>query len=116
MESFFEVFENVKKYCLSDPSVSEIGYNKWIKTLEPVKLENSTAYILTENEFTKKTTNEVYLDVLERGFLETLGFKVKIELLTRQQPPAVEQNGFAEVERRMEEKGDVRRDGRGLAR
>ena len=111
MESFFEVFENVKKYCLSDPSVSEIGYNKWIKTLEPVKLENSTAYILTENEFTKKTTHEVYLDVLERGFLETLGFKVKIELLTRQQPPAVEQNGFAEVERRMEEMKQTHRKG-----
>ena len=43
MESFFEVFENVKKYCLSDPSVSEIGYNKWIKTLEPVKLKNTIA-------------------------------------------------------------------------
>ena len=74
MESFSEIFENVKKYCLADPNVSEIGYNKWIKILEPIKLEDGTAYLSTENEFTKNTAISVYMNVLKRGFLENLGF------------------------------------------
>lgn len=85
MESFSEIFENVKKYCLQDPNVSEIGYNKWIKILEPVKLEDGTAYLTTENEFTKNTAISVYMNVLKRGFLENLGFEVNIEISTRQQ-------------------------------
>lgn len=85
MESFSDIFENVKKYCLQDPNVSEIGYNKWIKILEPVKLEDGTAYLTTENEFTKNTAISVYQNVLKRGFLENLGFDVNIEISTRQQ-------------------------------
>ena len=85
MESFSEIFENVKKYCLADPNVSEIGYNKWIKILEPVKLEDGTAFLSTDNEFTKNTALSVYLNVLKRGFLENLGFDVEIEISTRQQ-------------------------------
>lgn len=84
MESFAEIFENVKKYCLADPNVSEIGYNKWIKILEPVKLEEGTAYLTTENEFTKNTAMSVYLNVLKKGFLENLGFDVNVEMTTRQ--------------------------------
>ncbi len=85
MESFSEIFENVKKYCLNDPNVSEIGYNKWIKILEPVKLEDGVAFLTTENEFTKNTAMSVYMNVLKRGFLENLGFDVNIEISTRQQ-------------------------------
>ena len=84
MESFSEIFENVKKYCFNDGNVSEIGYNKWIKILEPVKLEEGTAYLTTENEFTKNTALSVYMNVLKRGFLENLGFDVNIEISTRQ--------------------------------
>ncbi len=84
MESFSEIFENVKKYCFNDANVSEIGYNKWIKILEPVKLEEGTAYLTTENEFTKNTALSVYMNVLKRGFLENLGFDVDIEISTRQ--------------------------------
>jgi len=84
MESFSEIFENVKKYCLADANVSEIGYNKWIKILEADKLEDGTAYLTTENEFTKNTAMSVYLNVLKRGFLENLGFDVNIEIASRQ--------------------------------
>ncbi len=93
MESFSHIFENVKKYCMQDNNVSEIGYNKWIKILEPIKLEDGTAYLSTENEFTKNTAMSVYLTVLKRGFLENLGFDVNIEISTRQnQIPKQEDN------------------------
>lgn len=84
MESFSDVFENVKKYCENCPRVSEIGYRKWISILEPIKLENGIAYLLTDNSFTKKTTLEVYTDILREAFLDTLGFEVDIELDIKQ--------------------------------
>ncbi|MBQ9375015.1 MAG: chromosomal replication initiator protein DnaA [Ruminococcus sp.] len=83
MDSFNDVFQSVLKYCEADPTVSEIGFNKWIKILEPYKLENNTAFLLTDSEFTRKTTLEVYEDVLKRAFLETLGFEVEINILVK---------------------------------
>lgn len=83
MESFNDVFQGVLKYCKSDPTVSEIGFNKWIKILEPYKLENNTAYLLTDSEFTRKTTLEVYEPILKKAFLETLGFDVEIKILVK---------------------------------
>lgn len=83
MDSFNEVFQSVLKYCEADPTISEIGFNKWIKILEPYKLENNTAYLLTDSEFTRKTTLEVYEKVLKKAFLETLGFEVDINILVK---------------------------------
>ncbi len=80
MESFSEVFENVKKFCLSDSGVSEIGYNKWIRPLRPLKLENGTAYLTASSEFIRRTSMEVYEDILKRGFEEILGFPVEINI------------------------------------
>ena len=83
MESFEEVFQNVLNFCRTDPSVSEIGYNKWIKILQPYKLEGNTAFLLTDSDFIKKTTLEVYEDLLKRAFLNVLGFEVEIRILVR---------------------------------
>lgn len=83
MESFNDAFESVLQYCKADPTVSDIGFNKWIKILEPFKLENNTAFLLTDSEFTKKTTLEVYEDVIKKAFLEVLGFEVELRILVK---------------------------------
>lgn len=51
MDSFNDVFQEVLKYCRNCKSISEPGYNKWIKILEPMKLENNVAYLLTDSDF-----------------------------------------------------------------
>lgn len=91
MESFNDVFFSVLKYCKTDPTVSEIGFNKWIRILEPYKLENNTAYLLTDSEFTRKTTLEVYEPVLKKAFSETLGFDVEIKILVKTKEKEPEQ-------------------------
>lgn len=80
MNSFKDIFESVKLYVEQDPNVSSIGYNRWIATLEADRLEGTTAYIMTKNDFTRKTVSDIYMGVLKRGFLETLGFDVEIIL------------------------------------
>ena len=41
MDSFNDVFLEVLKYCHDYKTVSEPGYNRWIKILEPYKFENN---------------------------------------------------------------------------
>ncbi|MCD7742120.1 MAG: chromosomal replication initiator protein DnaA [Ruminococcus sp.] len=83
MESFSDVFDSVLKYLSGMPSVSEVGYKRWLSTLEPFKLENNTAYLLTESEFTKKTTLDIYESVIKEAFESVLGFPVELKLLVK---------------------------------
>ena len=48
MDSFNDVFLEVLKYCHDYKTVSEPGYNRWIKILEPYKFENNVAYLLAD--------------------------------------------------------------------
>lgn len=100
MDSFKDIFESVKLYCEADPGVSSIGYNRWIKTLEADRLENTTAYILTKNEFNRKTVSDIYMDVLKRGFLETLGFDVDIVITVK---PEEEADTFENQQKKLEQ-------------
>ena len=92
MESFNEVFAEVLKYCQSSKNVSEPGYNKWIKVLEPYKLENNTAYLLADSEFTKTTTLNAYEGVLREAFENVLGFSVDIKILVKSKDNSVEKD------------------------
>ena len=94
MESFNDVFQSVLKYCESDPGISRIGFEKWIKILEPYKLENNTAYLLTDSEFTRKITIEMYDSHLKKAFLETLGFDVDVNILVKTKEKEKEYSTF----------------------
>lgn len=83
MESFNEMFENILKYLHELPSVSEVGYKRWLSVLKPYKLENNTAYLLTESEFYKKTTMDIYGDAIREACENVLGFPVEIKLLVK---------------------------------
>ena len=92
MDSFNDVFQDVLKYCRNCKSVSEPGYNKWIKTLEPYKLENNVAYLLADSEFTRNTTLNAYESVLREAFLDALGFEVDLKILVKSKDNMVEKD------------------------
>ncbi len=94
---FSDVFAEVLRYCRDHKDVSEPGYNKWIKVLEPYKLENNTAYLLTDSEFTKTTTMTAYESVLKEAFYNSLGFEVDIKILVRSKDNSVEKD-VSEIE------------------
>lgn len=85
MDSFNDVFQEVLKYCRNCKNVSEPGYNKWIKVLEPYKLENNVAYLLADSDFIRNTTINAYEGVLKEAFLEVLGFEVDLKILVKSQ-------------------------------
>ncbi len=106
MDSFYELFENVKRVCQADPKVSEVGYNKWIKSLEAKKFENGVAVLAASNDFMRRTTEEAYADTIKRAFEQVLGFPVEVEFVVNQNAPAPAADqptdGFTEIEKRME--------------
>ena len=64
-------------------SISEPGYNKWIKILELMKFENNVAYLLTDSDFSRDITMNAYENLLKEAFLNTLGFEVDIKILVK---------------------------------
>ncbi|WP_312643895.1 chromosomal replication initiator protein DnaA [Hydrogenoanaerobacterium sp.] len=76
MESFHEVFSLVSEYCKKE--ISQVAHSLWIKDIEPVKLEDSTAYLAVRSEFKQKILEEKYFDLLSRAFEEVMGFRVDI--------------------------------------
>ena len=83
MDSFNDVFLEVLKYCHDYKTVSEPGYNRWIKILEPYKFENNTAYLLADSEFTKTTTENNYGKIIHEAFREVMGFDVEVKILVK---------------------------------
>lgn len=76
LESFDQVFEIVSDYCKQN--LSEIAYSLWIKEIEPVKFEDSTAYLRVKTKFKKNIIEEKYLDLLLKAFHAVLGFEINI--------------------------------------
>ncbi|WP_343264804.1 chromosomal replication initiator protein DnaA, partial [Ligaoa zhengdingensis] len=76
MESFREVFALVSEYCKKE--ISQVAHSLWIKDIEPVKLEGSTAYLAVRSEFKQKILEEKYYDLLSRAFEEVMGFPVDL--------------------------------------
>lgn len=83
MDSFSKVVAMVKEYCSGHPRISSIGFNRWINILEPIKLENSVAYLYTESDFSRTTTYDAYGDVLKEAFADVLGFEVEVNILVK---------------------------------
>ena len=83
MDTFNDVFLEVLKYCHDCKTVSEPGYNRWIKILEPYKFENNTAYLLADSEFTKTTTENNYGKVIHEAFENVMGFAVEVKILVK---------------------------------
>lgn len=93
MESFREVFNLVSSYCREQ--ISEVAHTLWIKDIEPVKFEDSTAYLYVKSEFKKNIIEEKYLDLLKRAFESVLGFEVNISVLC--EDPASQPAAFPTV-------------------
>lgn len=85
MDSFSELYENVLRVCRQDPKVSEIGFNRWIKSMEPGKMEGTKVTVVAPNDFMCRTTKEIYGEVFEKAFEEVLGFPVEISFTVKSQ-------------------------------
>ncbi|MDL2232549.1 chromosomal replication initiator protein DnaA [Ruminococcaceae bacterium OttesenSCG-928-L11] len=78
MESFDQLFDMVKNSCRDQ--LSDIAFSLWIKVIEPVKFEDSTAFLRVKSEFKKNVIEEKYIPMLKKAFENIMGFEVAISL------------------------------------
>ena len=77
-ESFEEVFENVKEYCLENNKIPAIGLNTWIAPLRPVSLEGTEARFKIQTAFQRELVKETYGKILKDALKIILGYEVEM--------------------------------------
>ena len=78
MNSFEEVFEKVKKYCLENDKIPEIGIKTWIDQMKPVSFTPTEAVFTIPTDFQKNIFVSKYVDILKDAFLQILGFNIDL--------------------------------------
>jgi len=76
MNSFSEVFEEVKKYCVEVGNIGNVPMKTWIGSLQPVELNEKNAVFKVQTEFQKKIIEQSYGNLLSEAFKTILGFPV----------------------------------------
>ena len=91
MNSFEEVFEEVKKYCLENGKIPEVGLKTWIDPLEPVSFNGEEAVFCVDTVFQKNIVIKNYASILSDAFLQTMGINVKVVIEVKSSEPPVSQ-------------------------
>lgn len=97
MNSFEEVFDCVKKYCLTSGKIIESAYNIWIDPISALQLDGNKAILFVQSDFQKSIILQNFENIIKEGFKNTLGFAVDIEILTEEDMKS-SQNNLAELE------------------
>ena len=78
MDSFEELFSMVKEYCKTQ--MTEVAYKIWIKDIAPVSFDNDSVVLGVSSDFKKNIVTEKYNVLLSKGFEQTLGFPVEVNI------------------------------------
>ena len=78
MDSFEELFSMVKEYCKTQ--MTEVAYKIWRKDIAPVSFDNDSVVLGVSSDFKKNIVTEKYKALLSKGFEQTLGFPVEVNI------------------------------------
>lgn len=104
MNSFEEVFENVKKYCLDNNKILEIGIKTWIDPLKPVSFNGTDAVFSVQTSFQKNIVMTTYESILKEAFLNVLGLNVNFIINVEEDESAG--SGAALTDAELEQKNE----------
>ena len=77
MNSFEEVFDNVKQYCL-EKDIPAIAITTWIDQMKPISFNGTDAVFLVQTDFQRDIVKNKYEDILKEAFYNILGFEVNL--------------------------------------
>ena len=78
MNSFDEVFEQVKRYILEHDLISSVACDTWIKSMTPVELNGQDAVFQVDTGFQQGIVQNNYKAMLEKVLEELMGFPVNL--------------------------------------
>lgn len=99
MNSFADVFEYIKTYCLEKGNIGEVALNLWIESLEPVSLDGNVANFFCKYEFQKDVVMKNYSELLTKALRETLGFDCELNIIT-ENPGAPKKVEIEDIEKK----------------
>ncbi len=116
MNSFSEVWDQVKLEINRKKLICDAAYNQWIQPITAVEMTDETAKLMAGSSFRKGIVEKRYLQIIAQCFEELMGFPIKVEILCDQDlrdplspkstnTPAASQQGSNEVEE-TNNKGD----------
>ena len=77
-ESFEDLFDSVKKYCVESGGVQETAYNLWIKPIETKGFDGKQVTLFFPTEFQKDTFLNNYETLFKQAFKAVTGIDVEI--------------------------------------
>lgn len=78
MNTFDEVFEQVKRYIVEHEIISDVAITTWINTMIPVRLDGQNAVFRVKTEFQQGIIQTNYKAKLEKAFEEVMGFPIHL--------------------------------------
>ncbi|HAJ97099.1 MAG TPA: chromosomal replication initiator protein DnaA [Ruminococcus sp.] len=78
MNTFDEVFEQVKRYIVEHEIISDVAITTWINTMIPVRLDGKNAIFRVKTEFQQGIIQTNYKAKLEKAFEEVMGFPIDL--------------------------------------
>ena len=108
MNSFDEVFEQVKRYIQENDMISGVALSTWIKTLKPVGLEGQDAVFEVDTLFQQGIVYNNYRSLLEEVLEKVMGFPVNLVVNVVEAPKSEEEEAphfpdFVELEEKNAE-------------
>lgn len=104
MNSFDELFDSVKKYCIESGGVQETAYNLWIKPIEAREFNGKEAVLFVPSEFQKNVFTTNYEKLFKEAFKSILGFDdVNIKIKTQEDETPAPKVNFEEIEQRHQQ-------------
>lgn len=86
MDSYSEVFDQVKGYCRE--AMTEVAYNLWIDDLQITSLDGTAARLLAGSQMRRDIVTEKYMELLSSSFEKVMGFPVQVQILCREEETA----------------------------
>lgn len=80
MNSFDEVFQQMKSYCQENEMISDVAMKTWIDTMTPVGIDGPNAVFHVQTEFQQGVLQSTYKNVLETALEAVMGFPLKLVL------------------------------------
>lgn len=88
MESINELWDSALLYIQNTGTISQTVFDIWIKSIQPVKIEDGEMVVCVNTDFQKNTINNTFSDKLREALQHVLGVPLGLRILSRESSAA----------------------------
>ncbi|MDR0984706.1 MAG: chromosomal replication initiator protein DnaA [Ruminococcus sp.] len=107
MNSFNEVFINIKKHILDENIMTTTAYDLWINCLRPVRFDGVTAVFEVDSGFQREIITKNYFEIIKKSFLEVIGIEPEIVIIDLEKTDTEEDLDKEELEKIAEKHSEL---------